>query len=109
MHKISIVPLSVNKAWKGTRYKTDAYKWFEMELLMKLPNIKIPPYPRKLKLRLEFGFSSKLSDCSNPLKLVEDILCKKYNFNDRDVFRIEIDKVIVPKGKEYILFNISEI
>lgn len=28
--------------------------------------------------------------------------------NDRDVFRIEVNKVIVKKGEEYIKFEINE-
>ena len=29
---IEIKPLSVNTAWKGRRFKTDAYKAYEIEL-----------------------------------------------------------------------------
>ena len=39
--RIDIKPMSVNEAWKGRRFKTDKYKGFEKEMLLKLPNIKI--------------------------------------------------------------------
>ena len=107
MHKLNIKPLSVNKAWKGRRFKTNDYKRFEHDLLLILPAIDVSK--SKLKLSLELGFSNKLSDLSNPLKLVEDILAKKYGFNDRMIYQISMEKEIVKKGQEYIKFNLSEI
>lgn len=105
MVRVNIKPLSVNKAWQGRRFKTEYYKSFEKELLYKLPALKMPSPPYRLVLR--FGFSNKLSDCSNPIKLVEDIIQKKYGINDRDVYKIEAEKFIVPKGKEFIDFFIE--
>jgi len=107
MHKLNIKPLSVNKAWQGRRFKTNDYKRFERDLLLILPSIDVSK--SKLKLSLEFGFSNKSSDLSNPLKLVEDILAKKYGFNDRMIYQISMEKEIVKKGQEYIKFNLSEI
>lgn len=108
MHKLNIKPLSVNQAWQGRRFKTKAYKSFERDLLLILPSIKIDS-KIKMHLNLKFGFSNKLSDLSNPLKLVEDILSKKYGFNDRMIYKISMEKEIVKKGQEYILFSIDEI
>jgi Holliday junction resolvase RusA-like endonuclease len=104
MKKIKIKPLSINEAWKGSRYKTNKYKAFERGLLFLLPQLKIPD--QKLQLNLEFGFSNKGSDLDNPVKLVQDILSKKYGFNDNLIYRIVLDKVIVKKGDEYIKFEI---
>ena len=102
---IMIKPLSVNKAWQGRRYKTDEYKAFEKALLLMLPNIEIPD--GNLRLTFEFGFSNKLSDLSNPIKLVEDIFQKKYGFNDNRIFELIAKKKICSKGAEYIMFNIE--
>jgi Holliday junction resolvase RusA-like endonuclease len=108
MIKIEIKPLSVNQAWQGKRYKTNAYKSFEKLLLMSLPkNIEVPP--ERLKIVFEFGFSSPLSDIDNPVKMTLDVLAKKYNFNDRKAYRLEVDKVDVKKGEEYIKFEITEL
>lgn len=63
----------------------------------------------KLMLQLEFGFSNKLADVDGPVKLVTDILQKKYGFNDNQIYRLEVDKVIVPKGSEYWSFNLKNI
>lgn len=106
MIKIHIKPLSVNSAFQGRRFKTPEYKTFEKLLLMSLPNrLEVPQ--GKLTVLFEFGFSSVLSDADNPVKMTMDVLQKKYSFNDRDVFRIEVDKVIVKKGEEYIKFEIT--
>jgi len=103
--KINIKPLSVNKAWQGKRFKTKEYKSFETELLLKLPYKKYN-YD-KYHVYLEFGFSSKLSDIDNPVKLVLDIIQKKYGLNDRDVYYLEVKKTIVKKQNEYIKFKIK--
>lgn len=103
---VNIKPLSVNEAWQGRRYKTPAYKAYEKLLLLMLPPMKVPD--GDLKLSIEFGFSSRQSDCSNPLKLVEDILQKKYGFNDNRVYEIHLRKTIVKRGSEYIKFQIDQ-
>lgn len=105
MVKINITPLSVNKAWQGRRFKTADYKNYEATVLMMLPKIKIPePY---FKINIELGFSSKLADIDNPVKMILDILQKKYKFNDRDIHELNLSKRIVKKGKEYFKFNIE--
>jgi Holliday junction resolvase RusA-like endonuclease len=101
--RVNIKPLSVNLAWQGQRFKTPAYKAFETELLLKLPNIKIGK--EKLSLRLIFAFSNASSDLDNPTKLVQDILSKKYGFNDKQIYELHLYKLIVDKGKEYLDFE----
>jgi len=105
---IEIKPLSVNRCWQGKRFKTNDYKRFEKEVLLLLPNnYKVPL--GALKITLKWGFSSKLSDWDNPIKPFQDILQKKYNFDDRMVFKAIVEKEIVKKGNEYIEFNITKI
>jgi len=105
--RINVKPLSVNQVWQGKRFKTKKYKDYEKTVLSILPNLKIPE--GNLKLVLTFGFSSKLSDWDNPIKPLQDILQKKYNFNDSRVFKAEVEKVIVKKGKEFIEFSIESL
>lgn len=107
MIKLMIKPLSINEAWQGRRFKTDDYKIYERYVLMMLPKIKIPEPPNKIYF--EFGVSSKLFDWDNAVKPMQDILQKKYGFNDRDIFEAQVKKVIVEKGKEYIKFEINTI
>lgn len=103
--KIKINPLSVNAAWKGRRFKTDLYRSYERDVLLLLPTLAAPK--GELCIKILFGFSSKLKDIDNPLKPFIDILQKKYKFNDRDIYRLTVEKEIVPKGCEYINFEIN--
>ena len=105
--KINIKPLSVNKAWKGKRFKSNMYKVYEIELLYKLPKLNIPK-KIKLELNIHVGFSSKGSDLDNVCKPFQDILSKKYGFNDNQIYKLIMTKEIVPKKAEFISFNISE-
>ena len=105
MIKINIKPLSVNDVWQGKRFKTPAYKNYEKLLLLTLPKIKIPEPP--YVIYFEFGFSNSASDWDNPVKPFQDILSKKYRFNDKLIKRAIVDTVLVKKGQEYIKFQIS--
>jgi len=104
VRKIKITPLSVNRAFQGRRFKTPEYKKYEEACLLLLPDIDIPKKP--LEVNYVFGFSNKLSDLGNPEKLITDILCKRYGFNDRDIYKMTLVKEIVKKGQEYIEFEI---
>jgi len=108
MTKINIKPLSVNQAWMGRRFKTKFYKDYETELSLKLPKLKIS---NNIKLGLEIivGYSNKSSDIDNFLKPFIDVLQKKYLFNDRNIYKLNIVKEIVKKGDEFIEFEINEI
>jgi len=105
MIEIKTKPLSVNQAWQGRRFKTEAYKNYEVGVLWMLPKIKIvePPF----KISYEFGFSSRGSDIDNPVKCFQDILVKKYGFKDQDIYELNVVKKIVKKGDEYIKFQIE--
>lgn len=107
MIRIKIKPLSVNEAWKGKRFKTEKYKIYEHTLLWLLPKIIIPSPPYEIYFK--FGFSSSLSDWDNPVKPTQDILSKKYGFDDKQIRKAIIETEIVKKGKEYIEFEIIEL
>ena len=117
--KIHIKPLSVNGAWNTycskcksaktvRRTKTEKYKAFSKELTLKLKPIKID-FKRDLSVHLTFGFSSTLSDIDNPLKPTLDVLQKKYGFDDKQIFELQVKKEIVKKGDEFIELTINEI
>ena len=104
MNKVDIRPLSVNRAWQGKRFKTPEYKAYHTAVTLMLPKMVIPAGP--LRVEYEFGFSNQASDLDNPVKCFTDILQKKYGFNDSRIMAMSIVKTIVPKGKEYIKFEI---
>ena len=101
---IKIKPLSINEAWQGKRFKTNKYNTYETKLLLLLPQFKLPKAP--YELNIIFGLSSKLADIDNPVKCLIDVLQKKYNFNDKLIFKLLIIKQLTKKGDEFIKFNI---
>lgn len=104
---VKVKPLSVNQAWQGRRYKTDKYKSYEKEVLLKLRKYEIPE--GELEIYLRFGLSSKLADWDNPVKPFQDCLQKKYGFDDRRIRRAVVDIDDVKKGDEYIYFELNQL
>lgn len=106
--KIHEKPLSVNMAWQGKRFKTPAYKDYEKSMLLMMPKAKIDT-DQMLRVEFFFGFSNQASDLDNPVKLLMDIAQKKYGFNDKNVFEMNIRKCIVKKGEEFIQMGIYKL
>lgn len=103
--KLNEKALSVNQAWKGKRYKTPAYQDYEKSILVRLPAGKVDPGVM-LRLEFMFGFSNSASDLDNPVKLLMDIAQKKYGFNDKMVFELNVRKCLVKKGFDFIEMGI---
>ena len=97
--------MSVNLAWQGKRFKTPAYKDYEKEMLLMMPKAKIET-DQMLRVEFFFGFSNKASDLDNPVKLLMDIAQKKYGFNDKMVYEMNVRKCLVKKGEEFIQMGI---
>ena len=106
--KLNEKPLSVNEAWQGKRFKTPAYKAYEETILLIMPKGKIEA-EQMLRVEFFFGFSNKASDLDNPVKLLLDIAQKKYGFNDKNVFELNVRKCIVKKGDEFIQMGIYKL
>ena len=97
-------PLSVNACWQGKRFKTPIYKEYEKEILELLPEkYEIPE--GDLQVRYEFGLNT-MADWDNPVKPLQDILQKKYDFDDRRIMKAEVIKKVVKKGDGYFNFEI---
>jgi Holliday junction resolvase RusA-like endonuclease len=107
MNEIKIKPLSVNCAFKGKRFKTKDYDKFIANMIFLLPKIKIGNSP--YKLNIIFGYSSRASDIDNGLKTLIDCLVKKYGFDDRYIYELNVKKEITKKGEEFIKFSIETI
>lgn len=105
--RMEVKPLSINQCWQGRRFKTDAYKKYEAVLLMTLPNMDLPEPPYQIYFK--FGFSSASSDYDNCIKGTQDILSKKYKFNDKLIKRAVIDIESVKKGSEFFEFKIDNL
>lgn len=105
MYKIQIKPLSLNSAYRGRRFETPELKAYKTLLALILPRIKVPK--GKLEIWYEFGVSSKNADGDNLHKCVTDAIATQYGFNDKMIYEWHGKKVDVPKGKEYIKFEIK--
>lgn len=105
VNRIKIKPLSVNKAFMGRRFKTQDYKDYEQELFYLLPKLKVQK--GKLKLEITAGLSSKNADIDNIAKIFIDVLQVKYDFNDKLIYKLILNKVDVKKGSEFIEFKID--
>lgn len=106
--KLNEKPLSINEAWQGKRFKTPAYNNYEKAILLQMPKGKID-FEQMLRIEFFFGFSNKASDLDNPVKLLLDIAQKKYGFNDKNVFELNVRKCIVKKGEEFIQMGIYQL
>jgi len=100
--------MTVNRAWRGRRYKSSEYKLYVIGAGLLLPkSIEIPDGP--LSVYYEFGVSYSGADYDNPIKPFQDILQDKYGFNDSRIMEAHIKKVVVKKGEEYIKFSITQV
>jgi Holliday junction resolvase RusA-like endonuclease len=82
---------------------------YEKLLLYSLPPSKKNWDKIPIELHLRIGFSNVASDIDNAVKPFIDILQKRYNFNDKYIFRLVIEKEIVTKGKEFIEYTIKKL
>ncbi len=111
MIKVDIKPLSINESWQGRRFKTPKYKHYRQALLYLLPVDKSLDFDKQdqLELSIEWGFSNKQSDIDNCAKGFIDGLQDKYEFNDSQIYKLNLSKEIVKKGSEYIKFDIKRL
>ena len=105
MARIDIKPLSVNEAYRGRRFATRELTQYKSDLGWLLPKMEVPDGP--LAARYVFGTSSRASDADNMVKIFQDAISEHYGFNDSRIYRIEVEKVDVPKGREFVEFELS--
>ena len=102
--QINIKPVSVNEVYTGRRFLTPKGKQYKKTLAWMIPKVSIPD--GKLHIRYRFYFSSAGSDTANAEKAFTDSLAEKNGFNDNRIYKIEMEKFVVPKGQEKVEFEI---
>jgi Holliday junction resolvase RusA-like endonuclease len=105
MVRLQIKPLSVNDAYRGRRFATPELKQYKTDLFRILPKLVVPDGP--LSVRYVFGVSSKASDGDNLIKAFQDVVAEAYGFNDKRIYQWTIEKVDVPRGSEFVEFELS--
>lgn len=96
---IDIKPLSVNKAWRGRKYKTNDYLHYETDVYFLLPNNQ--SVHGVVEIWYTFYLKNhKATDISNLIKLLEDVLVKKGIIDDdRFVYSFHVKKIPSPVDK----------
>ncbi len=92
----------------GRKRKTAAYRDYEIKVPKELPDLELPERG-PLGLRLRAGLSNRAADLDNVVKPFLDILQANYGFNDNRIYFIEMTKVKVQKGEEYIAFELESL
>lgn len=57
---------------------------------------------------VKFHFSNKASDWDNPVKQLQDIVCKYYGVDDKHIYMGIVEKCITKKGMDRIEFEFLE-
>lgn len=99
---------STNDLYAGRKVRSYKYKTFRKTVLDFLNK----NYEQKVDLKgnlvlsLEIGYSSPLSDASNGIKGIEDVVAEYFKFNDKQVVTLKVDKYLVDKGAEYMKLSV---
>lgn len=104
--------LSVNKAWKGQRFKTADYNQFERDFMWLLKAQRFHKYKGAVSIIITYYFSSVLSDVDNPTKMILDTLTKNGNIeDDRYVYDLRVIKKLVDdkEGFEIYITSINDL
>lgn len=107
MVRLPIKPLSLNNAYRGRRFTTPELKRYKEDVTKLLPKMDVPT--GALAVRYVFGVSSKAIDGDNLIKCLQDALADAYGFNDNRICKWDVEKRYVPKGAEFIEFEIVPI
>jgi len=110
MFRLNIKPLSVNRAWGGRRFKSEAYQDYEMELslaLKKFNSFKMPLDKTELEVTYKFYLVNySMTDTGNLEKQLTDILVQNQFINDdRYIKRLVLEKY--KSKKDYIEIEIK--
>ena len=93
-----IAPLSVNRAYalgRKTMFKSKDYREYETAIMKLLEKEEMDEQMKagKLGLKFRFRFRRSNSDIDNPVKPLQDILQRHFGFNDKQVYRLEVEKI----------------
>lgn len=106
--RIKTKVLSANSSFYGKKTKTQARRKYEYVLFLLLPNHDYE-FTKASRIRFTgcFGITGN-QDLDNCLKILLDVLQKKYKFNDRQIHEIHITKQVVKKGSEFLEFSLEK-
>ena len=105
--------MSVNIAWKGKRFTSDAYSQFKLLFGILFSTMKTkPPRPPDAPLfaHYRWGMSNMQGDVDNPCKPFQDVLFDHWGIKDQDhkVEFLILEKMKAQKGEEFIDFHVAD-
>ena len=108
--KLPIKALSVNLIYGGRKRRSFQYKNYRRLVLNLLKEYDKKAYNLEgnLCMTMDVGFSSPLSDLSNAIKAIEDVVAEYFAFNDRFIVEIHMRKFLVHKGEEFIHLDLKK-
>ena len=95
--------------YRSKRKKTAEYLAYQEEVRDELMGVEWSFGNEPVTFIIRVGFSSKVADLDNIMKPLFDTFQVIFDdFNDNKVYRIEAEKEIVDKGKEYLHVRIVQ-
>ena len=93
----NLKPMSVNRAYsvgRKTMFKSKEYREYETAVNKRLEGHHMSEEMKtgKLGLKFKFRFQRSNSDIDNPVKPLQDVLQKHFGFDDKQVYRLEVEK-----------------
>lgn len=106
MYRINnISALSVNRAYKGRRFRTPDHKMYKDRLAIEFRRFKLPLIDDRAFIYIKFGITDQ-QDVTNGIKMFEDALCNHIGINDRKVGMLICEKEVVKRVDRFIEFGI---
>lgn len=102
-HKFCFKPQSANRMFYRAKQLTVQYRQWREAIYEDINMERKWPFKAddKLEFNVKIGVSSKLFDVDNAIKPLLDTFQYMFDFNDRMVFKVIIEKEWVKKGEEY--------
>ena len=107
MFHIPLQALSINQAHAGKRYKSNLYRQYQQDVNLYLATLDLPKIEPKKPFFVYYVFGiPRLQDCTNGIKLFEDLLADHLGVNDRDAMMVVAEKIVTKKSDCFIQFDI---
>ena len=104
---LDIKPISINKAFRGRRFKTQECNDYEDDFM------KIAPRQKMIEgiVEIEYKFytkNHKMADIDNMIKVTQDLLVKcHYIEDDRKIYKLIVYKI--PSDRDYMEIEIKKL
>ena len=92
------------------RFKSNKYRAYQHHIQNELRDVEWPFESDQLIVSVDAGVSNRGADVDNVIKPILDTYQSVFDaFNDNKVYRIVLNKLIVPKTKEYITVELTKL